>query len=182
VFGRCPRSRASRFESYGKRCGTSSSDVAYRTLRAASRLVRCMWRGRASTRVSTRHAVACATCHCTRIGGRMRVSYFYYCGFGFCRDEDIDAAGGADLALEQNPTCCSRVSISRSSGSEFWLPGIHLSPKVIGGSGLAWSPGYPTTIDGNLRRFRSATVCRCSTVSQSIKCAGQGRIARSATT
>src|SRR5580700_1148679 len=54
-----------------------------------------------------------------------------------------------DLALEQNPDVLIARLDQQKSRDEIRIARDPFLPKVIGGSGLAWSPGYPTTVDGN---------------------------------
>jgi outer membrane protein TolC len=59
----------------------------------------------------------------------------------------LRAALGA--ALEQNPDVLLARLDQQKARDQILIARDPFLPKVIGGSGLAWSPGYPTTIDGN---------------------------------
>lgn len=53
------------------------------------------------------------------------------------------------LALEQNPDVLLARLDQQKARDQILIAKDPFLPKVTGGSGLAWSPGYPTTIDGN---------------------------------
>jgi outer membrane protein TolC len=54
-----------------------------------------------------------------------------------------------DRALAQNPDVVLARLDQQKARDQILIAKDAFYPKVYGGSGLAWSPGYPTTIDGN---------------------------------
>jgi outer membrane protein TolC len=54
-----------------------------------------------------------------------------------------------DLAVEQNPDVLISRLDQQKARDQIQIARDPFLPKVVGGSGLAWSPGYPTTVDGN---------------------------------
>ena len=53
------------------------------------------------------------------------------------------------LAVEQNPDVLISRFDQQKARDQILIAKDPFAPKVTGGSGLAWSNGYPTTIDGN---------------------------------
>ncbi len=53
------------------------------------------------------------------------------------------------LALEQNPDVLIARLDQQKARDQILVARDPFLPKVTGGSGLAWSPGYPSTIDGS---------------------------------
>jgi outer membrane protein len=53
------------------------------------------------------------------------------------------------LALEQNPDVLIARLDQQKARDQILIARDPFLPKVTGGSGLAWSPGYPSTIDGS---------------------------------
>ena len=54
-----------------------------------------------------------------------------------------------ERALAQNPDVVLARLDQQKARDQILIAKDAFYPKVYGGSGLAWSPGYPTTIDGN---------------------------------
>lgn len=54
-----------------------------------------------------------------------------------------------DLALEQNPDVLLARLDQQKARDQVLIAKDPFVPKITGGSGLAWSVGYPTTVDGN---------------------------------
>ncbi len=54
-----------------------------------------------------------------------------------------------DVALEQNPDVLLARLDQQKARDQVLIAKDAFVPKITGGSGLAWSVGYPTTIDGN---------------------------------
>ncbi len=54
-----------------------------------------------------------------------------------------------DRALEQNPDVLSARFDQQKARDQILIAKDPFYPKIIGGSGLAWSSGYPISIDGN---------------------------------
>ncbi|HVP00086.1 MAG TPA: TolC family protein [Bryobacteraceae bacterium] len=54
-----------------------------------------------------------------------------------------------DLALEQNPDVLVARLDQQKARDQVLIAKDAFVPKITGGSGLAWTVGYPTTVDGN---------------------------------
>src|SRR5579862_9731174 len=54
-----------------------------------------------------------------------------------------------DRALEQNPDVLSARFDQQKARDQILIAKDPFYPKIMGGSGLAWSSGYPISIDGN---------------------------------
>jgi outer membrane protein len=69
--------------------------------------------------------------------------------FASAETKTLTLRAALNLALEQNPDVLLARFDQQKARDQILIARDPFLPKVIGGSGLAWSPGYPTTIDGN---------------------------------
>jgi outer membrane protein len=69
--------------------------------------------------------------------------------WAFAETKTLTLRAALNLALEQNPDVLLARFDQQKARDQILVARDPFLPKVIGGSGLAWSPGYPTTIDGN---------------------------------
>lgn len=85
---------------------------------------------------------------CSRAGGLI-LSLLSFCVLATAEVHTLTLRQALDFAAKQNPdVLLSRLDAQRAE------QGIRVakdpfSPKVYGGSGLAWTSGYPNSIDGN---------------------------------
>src|SRR5271166_902540 len=80
----------------------------------------------------------------------MRFSaFFLFAILASAETKTLTLRAALNLALEQNPDVLLARFDQQKARDQILIARDPFLPKVIGGSGLAWSPGYPTTIDGN---------------------------------
>ena len=77
------------------------------------------------------------------------LAFFLLAGLASAETKTLTLRAALGVALEQNPDVLIARLDQQKARDQILIARDPFLPKVIGGSGLAWSPGYPTTIDGN---------------------------------
>jgi len=77
------------------------------------------------------------------------LAFFLFAVLASAETKTLTLKAALGLALEQNPDVLLARLDQQRARDQILIARDPFLPKVIGGSGLAWSPGYPTTIDGN---------------------------------
>ena len=77
------------------------------------------------------------------------LAFFLLAGLASAETKTLTLRAALGVALEQIPDVLIARLDQQKARDQILIARDPFLPKVIGGSGLAWSPGYPTTIDGN---------------------------------
>lgn len=67
----------------------------------------------------------------------------------FAETKTLTLRQAMDLALQQNPDVVLARLDQQKAGYQATIAGDPFSPKVVAGSGLAYTDGFPTSIEGN---------------------------------